>query len=45
MYTVTARLHIMFYTEFHARHIDMPMSLNGTEHMHMVTNRVHMIYV
>lgn len=45
MYTFTVRLHSMFYMEFHARHIDIPMSLNGIEHMYMNTARVHMIYM
>jgi hypothetical protein len=36
----------MFYNRFHARCIDMYMSLNGTEHMYTITVRLHrMIYV
>jgi hypothetical protein len=30
MYTVTASLHRTFYLVLHARHINIPMSLNGT---------------
>jgi hypothetical protein len=31
-------------SDFHARHIDMPMSLNGIEHMYMVAARVYMMF-
>jgi hypothetical protein len=31
----------MIYIEFHTRGINIPMSLNGTEHMYIVTARVH----
>jgi hypothetical protein len=31
----------MIYMEFYTRHTSMPMSLNGTEHMYIVTARVH----
>jgi hypothetical protein len=41
LYIATAGLFVMFYMEFHARRIDMPMSLNGTGHMYMVMARVH----
>jgi hypothetical protein len=44
MYTVTARLHRMYYMKFHARRINMLMSLNGIEHMYIVTARVHMMF-
>jgi len=30
MYTITARLHIMFYMRFHTRRTNMPMSMNKT---------------
>jgi hypothetical protein len=33
-----------FIVDFHARRIDMPMSLNGTEYMYMSTTRVHTIF-
>jgi hypothetical protein len=33
MYIVTARLHKRFYMVFSARRINIPMSLNGREHM------------
>jgi hypothetical protein len=33
MYTITNRLHRMFYMKFYARRINMPMSLNRTEHI------------
>jgi hypothetical protein len=34
----------MIYMEFHTRRTNMPMSLNGTEHMYIVTARVHMMF-
>jgi hypothetical protein len=43
MYTVTARLHRMIYVTFHARRINMPMSLNGIEHMYIITAGLHMM--
>jgi hypothetical protein len=33
MYTVPTRLHRMIYVVFHARGINMPMNLNGTDVM------------
>jgi hypothetical protein len=36
----------MIYMEFHTRHTNMPMSLNGTEYMYIVTARVYiMVYM
>lgn len=44
IYTVTARLDKWFYMKFSARRINMHMSLNGREHMHISIRLVlHMI--
>jgi hypothetical protein len=36
-------MHIMIYVEFYARHTYMPISLNGIEHMYIVTGRLCMM--
>jgi hypothetical protein len=33
----------MIYVEFYARRTYMPMSLNRTEHMYIITARLHMM--
>jgi len=44
MYIVTARLDKWFYMKFSARCINIHMSLNGREHMHISVRLVlHMI--
>jgi hypothetical protein len=34
---------MMFYVIFHARYINIPISLNETEHMYIITAGLHMI--
>jgi hypothetical protein len=43
MYIVTAQLHRIVYVIFHARRNKMPMSLNGTKHMYIITAGLHMM--
>jgi hypothetical protein len=43
MYIVTTGMHKMFCVVFHARRINMLMSLNGIEHMYIITDGSHMM--
>jgi hypothetical protein len=42
MHIIIAGMHIMVYMKFHASRINMPISLNGTEHM-FINNRLECI--
>jgi hypothetical protein len=44
MYTVTARLHGMIYVVFHAKRINMAVSLNGTKHMYIIMASLDMMF-
>jgi hypothetical protein len=43
MYVVAAGIRRVIYVEFHARRTYILIGLNGTEHMHIVTARLHMM--
>jgi len=42
IYIITYGMHGMIYVKFHARHIYMPMSLNGMTHIYIIMARLYM---
>jgi hypothetical protein len=41
IYIITSGMHGMIYVKFHARHIYMPMSLNGMTHIYIIMARLY----